>query len=432
MSLARQLSSTVLHSKKNKVVILGCGWGGFRLARVLNKEKFSVTLVSPRNHFVFTPLLPSSAVGTLEFRCVQEPVRTVKGITYYQAAANTVDFEKKEIICNSVYDDSTEFTMDYDKLIIAVGTKSNTFGVPGVETDEENIIHNPSGTNKHNLFFLKQIEHARSIRNRIIECFERASSPFCSEEDKKRLLTFLVVGGGPTSIEFASEMYDFLKNDVKKWYPDLAKKHQIIIVEAGDHLLGSFNEALSKYVEKKFTSRNITTLIGESVQRVEGNSVVLKSGKTIPYGACVWSTGNKELDFVKDLGLNLDHGRIVVDSCLRVSGRDSVYAIGDCARIDGMPLAMLAQVANQQGKYLGKSLNSGQDLPFRYFNRGAMAQLGTFDAVVDMPGGQISGLSAFITWRLAYLTLSVSIANKMLIPMYWFKSYWFGRDISKF
>lgn len=362
----------------------------------------------------------------------QEPIRTVKGIDYYQAASKTIDFGRKEIVCHSVYDNSSEFSVRYDKLVIAVGTKSNTFGVPGVETDEENITHNPSGTNKHNLFFLKQIEHARSIRNRIIECFERASSPFCDEEEKKRLLTFLIVGGGPTSIEFASELYDFLKNDVAKWYPDLASKHQTIVVEAGDHLLGSFSDTLSKYVEKKFVSRNILTLTGESVQEVKEHSVILKSGNALPYGVCVWSTGNKELDFVKSLDLELDRGRIVVDSCLRVDGKDSVYAIGDCARIQNLPLAMLAQVANQQGKFLGKCLNKDENLPFRYINMGSMAQLGTYDAVADLNYGKLSGLSAFIAWRTAYWTYSVSISNKLLIPMYWFKSYWFGRDISRF
>ena len=325
------------------------------------------------------------------------------------------------------------FSLDYDKLVIAVGTKSNTFGVPGVATDEENRVHNPSGTNKHNLFFLKQLEHARSIRNRTVECFERASSPFISNEERDRLLTFLIVGGGPTSIEFASELYDFLHHDVSRWYPDLSDKYQIVVVEAGNHLLGAFSENLSSYVEKKFKKRKIVTLTGESVQEVQMNSVVLNSGRHLPYGVCVWSTGNKELDFVKNMGVELDRGRIVVNDRLLVKGHDSVFALGDCARIDNNPLAMLAQVANQQGKYLGTTLNSGKDTAFKYRFMGSMAGLGTFDAVADLPGsGKLRGFTAFLAWRAAYWTYSVSITNKMLIPMYWFKSYWFGRDISKF
>ncbi|XP_063691305.1 uncharacterized protein LOC134823702 [Bolinopsis microptera] len=192
-----------------------------------------------------------------------------------------------------VYDDSTEFTVDYDKLITAVGTKSNTFGVPGVETDEENIVQNLSGTNKHNLFFLKQIEH----------CF---FVPLLCARREKEVTNFLIVGCDPTSIEFASELYDFLQYDVSRWYPDLANKYHIVVVEAGEYLLGSFSETLYTYFEKKFVSGNIVTLTGESAQEVKENSVILKSGDILPDGVCVWSTGNKKLDFFKSLYLRLD------------------------------------------------------------------------------------------------------------------------------
>merc|ERR1712192_292527 len=190
----------------------------------------------------------------------------------------------------------------------------------------------PSGTSRHNVFFLKQLEHARAIRNRIIECFERASSPSVSEAERRRLLTFVVVGGGPTSIEFTSELYDFLTRDVSLWYPDLATSHSVILVEAGKHLLGSFDETLSNYVEQKFKKRQIRMLTGESVSKVRGNSVELSSGTVLNFGVCVWSTGNSPLDFVKQLGLEMSRqGRILIGPSLKVSGREDVYALGDCA-----------------------------------------------------------------------------------------------------
>ena len=163
----------------------------------------------------------------------------------------------------------------------------------------------PSGTSRHNIFFLKQLEHARAIRNRIIECFERASSPSVSEAERGRLLTFVVVGGGPTSIEFTSELYDFLTRDVSLWYPDLANSHSVTLVEAGKHLLGSFDETLSSHVERKFKKRQIQMLTGESVKKVRGNSVELSSGRVLNFGVCVWSTGNSPLDFVQQLGLEM-------------------------------------------------------------------------------------------------------------------------------
>lgn len=426
---------------KERMVILGSGWGGFRLARDLDKKKYDVTIISPRNHFLFTPLLPSTTVGSLEFRCVQEPVRTIKGVHYIQAAARNMDFEKKIIHCEEVYE-SREFDVDYDKLVIAVGTKSNTFSVPGIASVEENIFHSPTGTNRHNVFFLKQLENARAIRNRIIECFERVSSPFVTDDEKKRLLTFVIVGGGPTSIEFSSELDNFLKYDVSRWYPELSSSYEVVVIEASDHLLGSFDESLIEYVEKTLRKRNVNMMIGESVKEVKDDIVVLNSGREIPFGICVWSTGNAALDFVKKSGLSLSiHNRILVDAKLRVDGKDSVYAIGDCAVSASKPLALLAQVANQQGAYLAFVFNRGIDIDgkdFEYVFLGSMAQLGLFKAVVDFPnvanlrGPKVKGILAFLAWRVAYWTYSVSITNKILIPMYWFKSFFFGRDISKF
>eukprot|EP00090_Calanus_glacialis_P022967 TRINITY_DN35350_c0_g1_i1.p1 TRINITY_DN35350_c0_g1~~TRINITY_DN35350_c0_g1_i1.p1 ORF type:complete len:463 (+),score=155.26 TRINITY_DN35350_c0_g1_i1:160-1389(+) len=407
----------------------------------VDKTKYDVTVVSPRNHFLFTPLLPSTTVGTLEFRCVQEPVRTIKGVKYVQASARDIDFNSKEVLCvdlyehmeNGVKQPRKEFKIEYDKLVLGMGTKSNTFGVPGIASTEEDLDRSHTGTNRHNVFFLKQLEHARAIRNRIIECFERASSSFVSEEEKKRLLTFVVVGGGPTSIEFTSELYDFLEADVSRWYPDLAGRYEVVLVEAGKHLLASFDEKLSNYVEKLFKKRNISLLTGESVKEVNENSITTRSGREVQFGVCVWSTGNTALEFVRQLQLPLSgDGRILVDDRLRVPQHQGVYALGDCAVSQDRPLAMLAQVANQQGKYLGKVFNKDMEKPFNYIFMGSMAQLGTWKAVADLNGPTVTGLTAFLAWRSAYWGYQVSVTNKILIPMYWFKSYWFGRDISKF
>lgn len=194
MHSKRAASSVV---SKPSVVILGGGWAGYRTAMDIDKSKYDVKLVAPRNHFLFTPLLPSTAVGTLEFRCIEEPIRVIKDLTYYQATCEGIDFTAKKVKCKDAFKDGDEFEVTYDKLVIACGSDNNTFGIKGVETSE-------------NVFFLKQLSHARGIRNRLIECFERASSPACTEEERKQLLTFIIVGGGPTSIEFAAEVYDFL------------------------------------------------------------------------------------------------------------------------------------------------------------------------------------------------------------------------------
>jgi NADH dehydrogenase FAD-containing subunit len=197
-SLATKATSSLAESKgarfvggsgKDRVVVLGTGWGSFTLARQLKNcdAVKKLRVVSPANHFLFTPLLPSTAVGTLEFRNIQEPVRKVLGDNgkYVQAKANAIDPIEKTILCESIYykDEKTgqpeKFVMEYDKLVIGVGVKTNTFGIESIQ--EGDGVH-----------FLKHLYHARNIRNNIIECFEKAAIPGTSEEERNRLLSFIM------------------------------------------------------------------------------------------------------------------------------------------------------------------------------------------------------------------------------------------------
>ncbi len=359
-------------------------------------------------------------------RCVQEPVRTISGVDYHQARATSIDLSSRVVHCTDVYQHAgggfLSFQLPYDKLVVAVGTKSHTFGVPGVQSLEDEGS-SPTGTSRKSVFFLKQLEHARAIRNRIIECFERASSPFVDDDERRRLLTFLVVGGGPTSIEFTSELCDFLQHDVTKWYGDLGADYRVMVIEAGKHLLGNLDRSLSAYVERTLTRRKVNLLTEDSVREVRDVSVVLNSGREIPFGICVWSTGNAPLDFVRKSHLPLTREeRVQIDNRLRVVGTEGVYAIGDCANNPDKPMPMLAQVANQHAIYLSKCLNAGNEAdqtprPFKFKFMGTMASLGTFKAVADLGGHKLKGLTAFIAWRSAYWTMSVSITNKILIPM---------------
>jgi NADH dehydrogenase FAD-containing subunit len=339
------------------VVVIGCGWAGFRFAQDIDKSKFDVSLVSPRNHFLFTPLLPSTAVGTLEFRCIQEPVRTIPGLDYKQATCNTIDYKTKTLYCTEAFKNEP-FTLNYDYLVLAPGSETNTFNVPGVEG-------NPR------VFFLKQLHQARMIRNKLIESFERASMPSISKEERQRLLTFVVVGGGPTNVEFASELHDFLTMDVARWYADLLPYVRVVVVEASGHILGSFKSSLVDYVEKLFRSRRIDVRANTSVKAIEDDHVaVLGDGTRLPFGLMVWSTGIKQVELVRNADAGIAHakgGRLVVDAHLRLlsaapadasaagSGAGTlygppiadgtIYAMGDCACDSVRPLPALAQVS---------------------------------------------------------------------------------------
>jgi NADH dehydrogenase/NADH:ubiquinone reductase (non-electrogenic) len=448
-------------AKKPKIAIIGAGWAGYRVAQDLDKSKFDVEVISPRNHFLFTPLLPSTTVGTLEFRAIQEPVRTIPKVKYLQANVNSIEFESNKLHCSDALDNGFDFDLSYDGLILAPGSETNTLGVPGV-------------TDNPNVFFLKQLSHSRAIRNRLLECFERASSPaVTNDEHRKELLTFVVVGGGPTSIEFASELYDFLQDDVSRWYPDLYPLAKVRIVEASGHILGSFNSGLVSYVEKLFKKRNIDVLTETVVSKIEGNVAHLTNGSHQKFGLAVWCTGIRQVPLVDQLSdaIVCKHarGRLKVDAYLRLMGpstsvgNGNVFAMGDCAGDAVKPLPALAQVASQQGIYLAKLLNEhGLDyvsnynaqqnspsssstkemVPFRYQHFGSMASVGQWKGVFDSPSFDVGdshyqappvqGFLAFVLWRSAYWTKQVSLVNKMLIPMYWFKSMLFGRDISRF
>eukprot|EP01040_Poterioochromonas_malhamensis_P003197 gene3197-3408_t len=464
VAIATSNSSAVEKKKDNRprVLVVGAGWAGYRAAYDLDKQQFDVKIISPRNHFLFTPLLPSTTVGTLEFRAIQEPVRTIPGLDYYQAEVSAIDLEKSCVHCSDIFQHKHDFDLYYDALILAPGAETNTFGIKGVE-------------NNDNVFFLKQLSHSRAIRNRLIDCFERASSPGVTDEALKRsLLTFVVVGGGPTSVEFAAELYDFLTSDVSKWYGDLLPYTSVKIIEMTDHILGAFSSSLVSYVEGLFKKRDIHLITGTSVKEVDGNVARLSNGEEISFGLMVWSTGIKQVSFVQSLSKDkiakFPNGRLKVDDYLRVLQPSSapdepsvpvnqgkVFALGDCAGNAHKPLPPLAQVASQQGKYIadvlnkhgitrvttvGTSKNPKDDVvkAFSYAHLGSMASVGHWKGVYDSPHidalpedvPPVKGILAFLLWRAAYWTRQVSWVNKILIPMYWFKAMIFGRDISRF
>lgn len=228
---ANRFSSTA-RPDRQRVIVLGSGWAGYSLSRDLDPRKYQIVVVSPRSYFVFTPLLASTSVGTLEFRCALEPTRARKGEKqgpqFFQGWADGVDFDQRTLQIEETVEDPLQsvalakdrgvgdvegkrakgrvFEMGWDKLVVAVGCYSQTFGTKGV---------------REHGYFLKDVGDARKIRNRLLSCFETASLPTTSEEMKRMLLNFAVVGGGPTGIEWSAELCDMIEEDMKKLYPEL-------------------------------------------------------------------------------------------------------------------------------------------------------------------------------------------------------------------
>eukprot|EP00924_Labyrinthula_sp_SR-Ha-C_P010940 maker-scaffold_33-snap-gene-0.1-mRNA-1 protein AED:0.01 eAED:0.01 QI:81/1/1/1/1/1/2/216/514 len=469
-SLSAERNQRTQDDNRKKIVVVGSGWGAYCFMQKIDKSKFSVHCVSPSNHFLFTPLLPSSAVGTLEFRAIQEPIRGIKGLDGFSHAKGLdVNFNKQTISCRSIFPHETEnFELNYDYLVVACGAKTNTFNTPGIAENENNVV-----------FFLKHLYHARQLRNRIVECYERAATKYDStehledaEDNIRRLLSFIIVGGGPTSVEFAGELRDLVQRDLRKSYPHLEKYVSIKLIEAGPRILPSFHPSLAQIITKNFSTKEkgvkIEVLINTAVRGYSDKSkeITIESNNSaepekIKTGLIVWSAGLQQVKFVENNFQDTERGpgnRLLIDSTLNLVQKtgpplSNVFALGDCAVSANEPLAPLAAVAKQQGNYLAKQLNmklidgdTSNFVDFKYKGLFSMVTFGTFKGAIDFSSmgglnlgggklgvsGYLQGLGSFLTWRSAYWGMQTSFANKLLIPMYWFKSFFLGRDISRF
>ncbi|KVI01031.1 Calcium-binding EF-hand, partial [Cynara cardunculus var. scolymus] len=304
-------------NQKKRVVVLGTGWAGTSFLKNLKNPSYDVQVISPRNYFAFTPLLPSVTVGTVEARSIVEPIRNIVkkkkvNVNFWEAECLRIDAKNKQVYCRSTQDVKEEFVVDYDYLVVAMGARVNTFNTPGVE---------------ENCLYLKEVEDAQKIRRRVIDCFEKASLPDMSDDERKRMLQFVVVGGGPTGVEFAAELHDFVSEDLVKLYPAVKDLVKISLLEATDHILNidgidlKTGAMVVKVSDKEISTKEIKT--GEI--------------STIPYGMAVWSTGIATrpvvMDFMKQIG-QANRRVLATDEWLRVEGTNSIYALGDCATIN--------------------------------------------------------------------------------------------------
>ncbi|KAG0008496.1 NADH:ubiquinone oxidoreductase [Entomortierella chlamydospora] len=429
--------------KKRTVVILGTGWGAISFLRKINTDDYNVVAVSPRNYFLFTPLLPSCTVGTIELRSIMEPVRFItrhksRNVKFYESECTDIDPESKTISITDVSDVKgavTNTTIPYDYLVVAIGADNQTFGMAGV---------------REFACFLKEIWDAQKIRTRLMDCIESAGFASQTPEEVDRLLHMVVVGGGPTGVEYAAELHDFLKDDLELWYPELADKLKITLVEALPNVLPMFSSQLIQYTERTFKQNKIEVLTKTMVKEVADKEIkVLDADKnivSIPYGLLVWATGNCPRPLARKMMARLKHTQtsprgILVDNYMRVAGANDIYAIGDCTFTKYAPTA---QVASQQGNYLASvfdnlaRIEEGQDkkiTPFEYSHQGSLAYIGSDKAIADLPflNGNVSvgGVATFVFWRSAYISTQFSFRNKFLVMGDWLKSTVFGRDVSR-
>jgi NADH:ubiquinone reductase (non-electrogenic) len=454
-----------------KVVILGTGWGAMSMLRKLHTDKFDVTVVSPRNFFLFTPLLASTTSGLLEVRSIMEPIRKYciragrAETRFVEMAATKVDPVSQKVTCSdtsAVKGLTSQIVLDYDYLVVSVGAETATFNIPGVT---ENAI------------YMKSIQDSRKIRDTVMDCFETAMIPGQPSEEIDRLLHFVVAGGGPAGVEFTGELYDFITRDLSQTFPEVADRVRISLVEALPKILPMFDSKLIEYTEQKLNStRKVQVWTKRAVTKVEPQQITVKNMDTgelqpVPYGALVWVTGNAPVPLTKALISDLGSANqpvpraLTVDEHLLVKGADNIFALGDCALFGRLPPT--AQVASQQGRYLGRLFNQCADEmnadahakrsasavssagtiaaadsfkkarqnanPFVFNYLGTMAYIGDSEAVADFGEGKgkFSGFSTWLLWRSVYMSKLLSVRNRFLVASDWIRAALFGRDISR-
>ncbi|RDW76605.1 alternative NADH-dehydrogenase [Aspergillus mulundensis] len=467
---------------KKTLVILGTGWGSVSLLKKLDTENYNVVVISPRNYFLFTPLLPSCTTGQIEHRSIMEPIRSIlrhkkAHVKFYEAEATKVDYEKRVVYISDdseIKGDISHTEVPFDMLVMGVGAENATFGIKGV---------------KENSCFLKEVGDAQKIRKRIMDCVETAMFKDQSEEEIKRLLHMVVVGGGPTGVEFAGELQDFFEHDLRKWVPEIQENFRVTLVEALPNVLPMFSKQLIDYTESTFKEESITIRTKTMVKNVTdkyieaeiSNPDGTKELETIPYGLLVWATGNALRPIVRDLMSQLPAQKnsrrgLAVNEYLVVNGTENVWAVGDCAITNYAPTA---QVASQEGAFLARLFNTmakteaiEKDLqrlseaqsaaktdeernqifdeirdhqrqlrrtkqigPFQYSHQGSMAYIGKERAVADISwlSGNIAsgGTMTYLFWRSAYLSMCFSTRNRVLVALDWIKARLFGRDVSR-
>ena len=389
-----------------KVVILGAGFGGLAAARALNKIA-EVTLVDRHNFQTFLPLLYQVSTAGLAADHIAHPIRGAlrkTKIKFRMGSPITIDHKNK-----SVKLDSSE-TLDFDYLIIAMGSATNDFGVKGVA--------------EHALG-MKSVTEALEIRSSILRRFE----DLCRFEDETKL-SITVVGGGPTGVEMAGAIAELKKGPLNSDQAQAAANIKVNIVEAGPRLLPSFSAKLSERTRKDLEKLGVNVLTDTPVSEIKPREILLGDKKKLPSEVTIWAAGVTGEPVMKKLGLPNTNGRITVDPTLQVSNYPNIFAIGDIAGAkgkDGRYLPMVAPVAMQQGRFVAKQIaNAIKNQPlnkFNYRDKGSMATIGRHKAVVEVGPIRLSGVIAWYAWLWLHLFYLIGGRNKIGTMADWTWNY---------
>ena len=389
-----------------RVVIVGAGFGGLSCARKLDGEPVEVILLDQHNYHLFTPLLYQVATGLLNPSDIAYPLRTIfrhsPNVRFRQATVTGVDLNRKMVKLDAGP------PLSYDYLVLATGSTDNYFG-------NEQVAQVSLG--------LKALEDATRLRNHVLTCLERADAE--PDRDARRgLLTFVIVGGGPTGVESSGALVELMQIVAGKDYHQISRAEiRVVLVEGTDRLLNAFSPRLGRYAKRVLDRRGVEVLTGTLVKTANGHSVMLADGTAIATSTIIWSAGVRPNDPLGDSSVpRFRNARIEVDAFLRIPGAPGAFAIGDTASpaVAERELPMLSPPAMQGGRYVAHAIvNEVRGLPadgqpFHYVDKGTMATIGRNAGVTHLPGGlEFTGFIGWLTWLFVHIYYLIGFRNRI-------------------
>jgi NADH dehydrogenase len=389
-------------STKPRVVILGAGFGGLTLARKLG-DRAQVTVIDKHNYQTFLPLLYQVASAGLAADHIAHPIRGALrglGVEFRMASPIAIDTQR-----GTVKLDSSEL-IEYDHLVVALGSETTDFGIPGVA---------------ENALGMKSVHEALRIRGEVMRHFE----DLCRIDDGSTL-EIVIVGGGPTGVEMAGALAELARGPLNRDHENAAKRIKISLIEAGERLLPSFHPKLSARTKSDLERLGVKVLLDTKVAHVKSDEILLADSTTIPAQVTIWAAGVRGESTIEKLRLPVEAGRVKTSPTLQVEGFENIWAIGDVAGVigqDGRRLPMVAPVAMQQARFLGKQLFAHSLKRFKYRDKGSMATIGRHKAVVEAKNLRIAGAIAWFAWLWLHLFYLLGGRNKVGTMADWTWNY---------
>ena len=395
-----------------RVVIIGAGFGGLYAAKTLARADADITIIDRHNYHLFQPLLYQVATAALSPADIAAPIRGIlrgqRNHTVMLAEMTGIDFEARHVALH-------ERRVAYDQLVVATGSRHSYFG-----HDEWEAVA-PG---------LKTIDDATAIRRRILLAFERAEQT-ADETERRRLLTFVIIGGGPTGVELAGAIAELARAALARDFRHIdPKTARILLVEAGPRLLVGFPEKLSMHAEKALRRLGVDVLVGNAVTECAPGAAQI-GNQRVESGTFIWAAGVAASPARRWFDAESDRaGRVLVEPDLTLPGHPEIFVIGDTAHVKGAqgPLPGLAAVAKQQGIYVGRVIAArlagrSSPGPFRYRNYGTLATIGRREAVADFGWLQVWGWPAWLLWSVVHIYFLIGFRHRIFVGLEWFWSY---------